>query len=72
MINVGNEVLSMLYQIIKASNKEDCANFETRINERKEAIRKKDSPQQQFEELDKIEGIYDKIIKEKEFEVLKQ
>lgn len=58
VIRVGNDAISLLDQIRQASNQETCTNFETRINNIKTAMRRRNAPQQQFEELSKIEEIY--------------
>lgn len=50
--------LDILSQIRQASNKEACVSFETRINNIKESMKKRNAPQQQFEELAKIERMY--------------
>ena len=62
VIRVENDAVSLLEQIRQASNQEACTNFETRINNIKKAMRIRNAPQQQFEELSKIEGIYIDVV----------
>lgn len=71
IISVGNNGLSVLNQIRQASNQEACTNFETRINNIKIAMRNRNAPQQQFEELSKIEGIYLDIVNGKKTRSIK-
>ena len=55
----------MLRQIRQASNEETCTNFEERIKNIKIAMRKRNAPKQQFEELYKIEKIYLYVVNNK-------
>lgn len=71
IISVGNNGLSVLNQIRQASNQEACTNFETRINNIKIAMRNRNAPQQQFEELSKIEEIYLDIVNGKKTRSIK-
>ena len=61
-MSVGDNALSILRQIRQTSNEKACANFETRIDNIKIAMRTRNAPQQQFDELDKIERIYLEIV----------
>lgn len=65
IVSVGDTGLSILTQIRQASNEEACANFEKRINNIKIAMRNRNAPQQQFEELSKIERIYIDLVNDK-------
>ena len=66
IISVEDNELSILRQIRQASNEKTCANFETRIDNIKTAMRTRNAPQQQFDELDKIERIYLEIVNGKD------
>lgn len=71
IISVGDNDLSILRQIRQASNEKTCANFETRINNIRTAMRNRNAPQQQFDELDKIERIYLGIVNGKNYKSAK-
>lgn len=58
----SNNGLRLLSQIRQESNKEASVSFESRINNIKEAMNKRNEPQQQFEELSKIERMYIEFI----------
>lgn len=65
MIPVGNDSLSLLERLRKESNEQVCLDYETRINNIKNAMINRNAPQEQFDELNKIEEIYLKIVNSK-------
>ena len=67
-ICVENEYLNLLEKLRKESNEKVCLDYETRINNIKKAMIDRNAPQEQFDELNKIEDIYLKIVNNKKFE----
>lgn len=67
-IYVENDNLNLLEKLRKESNEQTCVNYETRIKNIKKAMRNRNAPQEQFEELNKIENIYFEIVNSKNFE----
>ena len=61
----GNESLSLLERLRKESNEQTCIDYEIRMNNIKKAMINRNTPQEQFEELKKIEKIYLELIKNK-------
>lgn len=67
-ICVENDYLNLLEKLRKESNEKVCLDYETRINNIKKAMIDRNAPQEQFDELNKIEDIYLKIVNNKKFE----
>lgn len=67
-ISVGNDYLNLLEKLRKESNEKVSLNYETRINNIKTAMIKRNAPQEQFEELNKIENIYFEVVNSRNFE----
>lgn len=62
IVSVEDNSLNILKQIRQLSNEEACDNFQERINNIKISMRNRNAPQQQFEELSKIERIYLEVV----------
>lgn len=60
-ITVKDDDLNLLESLRNESNKQACLNYEKKINNIKEAMRKRNAPLEQFEELKKIDDIYFKV-----------
>lgn len=71
IVSVEDNSLSILRQIRQVSNEDACDNFEERINNIKISMRNRNAPQQQFEELSKIERIYLEVVNGKKTESIK-
>ena len=71
MIPVGNDGLSLLERLRKESNEQVCLDYETRTNNIKKAMINRNAPQEQFDELNKIEKIYLEIVNSKSAEHIK-
>lgn len=67
-ICVGNDYLNLLEKIRKESNEKACLNYETRINNIKKSMINRNAPQEQFDELRKIEDIYLEIVNSRNLE----
>lgn len=65
IIPVGNDGLSLLERLRKESNEQACLDYETRTNNIKKAMINRNAPQEQFDELNKIEEIYLKMVNSK-------
>lgn len=64
-ISVGNDGLYLLERLRKESNERVCPDYETRMNNIKRAMINRNAPQEQFDELNKIEKTYLKIVNSK-------
>lgn len=62
MIPVENDALSLLERLRKESNEQVCFDYGTRINNIKKSMIDRNAPQEQFDELNKIEKIYLEIV----------
>lgn len=71
MMPVGNDGLSLLERLRKESNEQVCLDYETRTNNIKKAMINRNAPQEQFNELNKIEKIYLEIVNSKSVENIK-
>ena len=65
IIPVGNDGLNLLERLRKESNEQVSLDYETRINNIKKAMINRNAPQEQFDELNKIEKIYLEIVNSK-------
>ena len=65
VIPVENDALNLLGRLRKESNEQVCLDYETRINNIKKAMTNRNAPQEQFDELNKIEKIYLEIVNSK-------
>ena len=65
IIPAGNKGLSLLERLRKESNEQTCIDYEIRMDNIKKAMINRNAPQEQFEELKKIEKIYLELIKNK-------
>lgn len=68
IIPVENDGLNLLEALRKESNEQVCRDYKTRINNIKKAMINRNAPQEQFDELDKIEKTYLKIVNSKRVE----
>lgn len=66
-ISVGNDYSSLLEKIRKESNEQASSSYATRMNNIKEAMIARSAPQEQFDELERIEKVYQKIVNNKCF-----
>lgn len=71
IIPVGNDGLSLLERLRKESNEQACLDYETRTNNIKKAMINRNAPQEQFDELNKIEEIYLKMVNSKNVKDIK-
>ena len=71
MIPVGNDGLSLLERLRRESNEQVCIDYETRTNNIKSAMINRNAPQEQFDELNKIEKIYLGIVNSRRDEHIK-
>lgn len=71
IISVEDDGLNLLERLRKESNEHVCLDYETRMNNIKKAMINRNAPQEQFDELNKIEKIYLNIIKSKSLENIK-
>lgn len=71
MIPVENDGLGLLERLRKESNEQVCLDYETRTNNIKRAMINRNAPQEQFDELNKIEKIYLEIVNSKSAEHIK-
>lgn len=71
IIHVENDGLNLLETLREESNEQVCLDYETRINNIKKAMINRNAPQEQFDELDKIEKTYLKIVNSKRVENIK-
>lgn len=62
IISANKEDLNILQNLRNKSNEQACLYYDTRINNIKKAMIKRNAPQEQFDELKKIEDIYSEII----------
>ena len=62
VIPVGDDYLEVLQELRKQSNEYACLTYEKRMDNIKHCMMDRDAPQEQFNELKKIERIYYKII----------
>lgn len=60
--SVGHDYLRLLEKIRSESNIKTCLNFENRLDDIKQSMRKRNASPQQFDEIDKIEDIYAEIM----------
>lgn len=65
MLPVGNDGLALLERLRKESDEQVCIDYETRTNNIKKAMINRNAPQEQFDELNKIEETYLKIVNSK-------
>lgn len=65
IIPIGNDGLNLLERLRKESNEQVSLDYETRINNIKKAMINRNAPQEQFDELNKIEKIYLEIVNSK-------
>lgn len=68
MIPVRNDDLSLLERLRNESNEQVCLDYETRVSNIKRAMINRNAPQEQFDELNKIEKIYLEIVNRKSTE----
>lgn len=71
ILSVGNDGLDLLERLRKESNEQVCLDYETRTNNIKRAMINRNAPQEQFDELNKIERIYLEIVNSKSAEHIK-
>ena len=71
IIPVGNDGSNLLERLRKESNEQVCLDYETRTNNIKRAMINRNAPQEQFDELNKIERIYLEIVNSKSAEHIK-
>lgn len=71
IIPVGNDGLNLLERLRKESNEQVCLDYEARTNNIKRAMINRNAPQEQFDELNKIEKIYLEIVNSKSAENIK-
>ena len=71
MIPVVNDGLGLLERLRKESNEQVCLDYEIRTNNIKKAMINRNAPQEQFDELNKIENIYLEIVNSKSAEHIK-
>lgn len=64
VIPVKDDYLDLLQKYRDESNNLACHNFETRMNNLKKSMTKRNAPKEEFEELEKIENLYKEIVKE--------
>lgn len=64
VIPVKDDYLALLQKYRDESNNLACLNFETRIDNLKNSMTKRNAPKEEFEELEKIENLYKEIVKE--------
>ena len=67
-ISVENDGLYLLERLRKESNERVCLDYETRMNNIKRAMINRNAPQEQFDELNKIEKTYLEIVNSKHVE----
>lgn len=61
VIPVANDYLEVLQELRKQSNDYACLTYEKRMDNIKQCMMNRNAPQEQFEELKKIESVYHKI-----------
>ena len=61
VIPVGNDYLEVLQEFRKQSNDHACTIYEKRMNNIKQCMMNRKAPQEQFDELKKIESVYCEI-----------
>lgn len=66
-ISVGNDYLNLLEKLRKESNEQVVLNYETRMNNIKKSMINRNAPQEQFDELNKIENMYLEIVNSEKF-----
>ena len=71
IIPVQNDGLILLERLRKESNEQVSVDYEIRMNNIKKAMINRNAPQEQFDELNKIEKIYFKIVNSKNGEKIK-
>jgi len=62
VIPVNNDYLELLNRIRKESNRQTCIDYEKRMTIIKQAMLKRNAPQEQFDNLNEIKKIYTQII----------
>ena len=62
VILVGNDYLEVLQELRKQSNEYACLTYEKRMDNIKQCMMDRNAPQEQFDELRKIENIYYEMI----------
>ncbi len=63
IIQVDNDNLNLLEKIRKESNEQACCNYEMRMNNIKKSMLNRNAPQEQFEELIRIDKVYFDMIR---------
>lgn len=71
IISVGNDYLNLFEKLRKESNEQACLNYKVRMNNIKKAMIKRNASQEQFDELNKIENIYFKLVNSEKTESIK-
>ena len=61
VIPVGNDYLEVLEELRKQSNEHACTTYEKRMDNIKQCMMNRKAPQEQFDELKKIESVYCEI-----------
>lgn len=61
VIPVGNDYLEVLQELRKQSNEHACITYEKRMDNIKQCMMNRKAPQEQFDELKKIESVYCEI-----------
>ena len=67
-ISVGSDGLYLLERLREKSNEQVCIDYETRMDNIKRAMINRNAPQEQFDELNKIDKTYLKIVNSKRVE----
>lgn len=62
VIPVGNDYLEVLQELRKQSNEHACVTYEKRMDNIKRCMMNRKAPQEQFEELSRIEELYFNIM----------
>lgn len=61
MISAQEDYLDVLQKLREESNKEACLHYDTRMDRIKKSMLDRNAPEEQFEELKKIESVYNEI-----------
>lgn len=62
IISVDNDNINLLEKIREESNKQSCCNYKARMDNIKNSMLNRNAPQEQFEELSRIEEVYFNIM----------